>query len=167
VGVRLEFDELTTLIRSISRDEFISRRPIMFLLVTSRLEEEEDAGFNTLISKPTFKGRRQSSPARVMDVLEVDKAEGNPYPDRISIGRARNCDVAIRDPSVSKLHAHFRKRDTGELDLVDLGSQNGTCVNTRPLAPNRPEPVNAGDVLLFGSVACKLLSAAQIYDLLR
>ncbi len=162
----MDLEELTTVIRSQPRDKFVADRPHLYLLITAKITDEDDGGFNTLVSEP-FKGKRQSSPSRTMEVLEVDKAKGNPYPDRISIGRARNCDVAIRDPSVSKLHAHFRKKETGGLELVDLDSQNGTCVNGRPLAANRGENVSAGDVLLFGSVSCKLLSAGQLHDLLK
>jgi len=39
-------------------------------------------------------------------IVAVKKREGNPYPDRFSIGRAPNCDVVVRLPSVSKVHAH-------------------------------------------------------------
>jgi hypothetical protein len=163
----MNLSELTTLVRASSRDKFVAEQPHLFLLITAKLQDEEEGGgFNTLVAEP-FKGKRRSSPSRTMEVLSIVKTPGNPYPDRISIGRARNCDVAIRDPSVSKLHAHFRKRDDGKMELVDLDSQNGTCVNGRPLAPNRPEDVTPGDVLLFGAVSCKLLNAGQLHDLLK
>src|SRR5262245_1896717 len=41
--------------------------------------------------------------------------------DGITLGRARESDVAIRDTSVSKVHACFRL-DGGALTLTDLGS---------------------------------------------
>jgi hypothetical protein len=56
-------------------------------------------------------------------------------PDRISLGRARNCDIVLRDPSVSKLHAHFRVKDDGKFDLVDRLSENGTEINGARLLP--------------------------------
>ena len=54
-----------------------------------------------------------------------------------------------------------------DYDLVDLSSQNGTCINGKPLAADRAEPVSSGDVLLFGGVTCKLLNAALLYDLFK
>ncbi|HTU58032.1 MAG TPA: hypothetical protein VMF89_06355, partial [Polyangiales bacterium] len=41
-------------------------------------------------------------------ILPLRKGEGRPFPERISVGRATNCDVVIRDASISKLHGHFR-----------------------------------------------------------
>ena len=99
-------------------------------------------------------------------MLEIIKAPGNPYPDRISVGRARNCDVVMRDPSVSKLHAHFRVGPM-KLELVDIDSQNGTRVNGRALAPHQPQVVEAGDTILFGNVTTRMVDAHMLYDLLR
>ena len=104
--------------------------------------------------------------AQTYEIMPVQKAPGNPYPDRISVGRARNCDVVLRDPSVSKLHAHFRRRDDEKLELVDLGSQNGTRINSRLLVPHQPESVSASDQLVFGGVNAKLVDADQLYELL-
>src|ERR1700751_1190046 len=109
----MNLTELTALVRSSPRDKFVAEQPHLFLLITAKLQDDEEGGFNTLVAAP-FKGKRRSSPSRTMEVRSIVKTPGNPYPDRISIGRARNCDVAIRDPSVSKLHAHFRKRDDGK-----------------------------------------------------
>jgi hypothetical protein len=164
----MTLEELITEIRSTPRDKFLlGHAQDIFLLVTARMSGDEDeAGFNTIVAEP-FRGKSRSGSSRQMSILPVKKAQGNPYPDRVSVGRARNCDVAIRDPSVSKLHAHFKLREGGGYDLVDLDSQNGTCVNGKPIAPNRGEPVSSGDVLLFGGVTCKLLNAALLYDLFK
>ena len=74
--------------------------------------------------------------------------------------------MVLRDPSVSKLHAHFRRRDDEKLELVDLGSQNGTRINSRLLVPHQPESVSASDQLVFGGVNAKLVDADQLYELL-
>jgi hypothetical protein len=163
----MTLEDLIREIRSTGRDQFLAlNRQKHFLMITAAMVDDEEAGFNTLVAEP-FKGKSRSGMSRQMTVLAVAKAQGNPYPERISVGRARNCDVSIRDPSVSKLHAHFKTREGGGYELVDLDSQNGTCVNGRPLAPNRGEPVSSGDVLLFGNVTCKLLNAALLYDLFK
>jgi hypothetical protein len=143
-------------IGSMTRERFIERMPHPFLLITERPIDAE-AGFATLTD--------EKRPTRShVEILEVVKAAGNPYPDRISLGRARNCDVVLKDPSVSKLHAHFLKNG---FELVDLGSQNGTCVNGHPLLKDRPNPLRYGDVILFGSQAAKFVDAALLYDLVR
>ena len=101
------------------------------------------------------------------EVLGVAKAPGRPYPDRISVGRARNCDLVVRDPSVSKLHAHFRMRENGKFDLVDLDSTAGTRINGIQLPPNKPEPVWPGDSVAFGNVGVWLLDAGALFDLMK
>jgi pSer/pThr/pTyr-binding forkhead associated (FHA) protein len=48
------------------------------------------------------------------------------------LGRSRDCDVTIDDPSASRRHAEIR-RDGGAWLLVDLASTNGTEVNGEPI----------------------------------
>jgi hypothetical protein len=161
----METNEMLAQIRSTPRDRFLSLYgPGHFLVITAQAAEDDEVGFNTLVEDPRT---RKHSAIRTLEILSVKKAEGNPYPDRISIGRARNCDVAIRHPSVSKLHAHFRVRDDGRFELVDLDSQNGTCVNGKPISAHAAEAVSSGDVLLFGAVSCKLMSAGLLYDMFK
>jgi adenylate cyclase len=50
--------------------------------------------------------------------------------------------------SVSRLHALIQRRDGGDYCLVDLGSRNGSFVNTRRVAV--PVVLNDKDSLLFG-----------------
>jgi len=160
--------EIIELIRATPRAEFAAQMPHPFLVITQRAADSDggdEVGFDTLVSEH-FSGRRRSSLSRKIEVFPVKKAAGNPYRDRISIGRARNCDVVLRDPSVSKLHGHFRFIDGNRWELVDLGSQNGTCKNGTPLAPHRPEPVEWGDLLLFGVVEAKLVDAGLLHDFL-
>jgi hypothetical protein len=102
-----------------------------------------------------------------LEVREIVKSARSPYADRISIGRARNCDVVVRDKSISKLHAHFLVRADGSLGLVDLDSQNGTTLNNRRLSPNTPVPVGSGDSIAFGNVTGRLMDARLLYDTLR
>jgi hypothetical protein len=46
----------------------------------------------------------------------------------LTLGRSRDCDIPIDDPSVSRRHAELH-RDSDGFTLVDLGSTNGTQVN--------------------------------------
>ncbi|HEX6815005.1 MAG TPA: FHA domain-containing protein [Gemmatimonadaceae bacterium] len=161
----MDTDTLAELAQSSTRDEFVAKLPHSFLVLEQALLED-DVGFSTQVVDPVSLKRSTVRRPQNIEVLAVVKAPGNPYPDRVSVGRARNCDIVMRDPSVSKLHAHFRV-GVGKLELVDIDSQNGTRVNGRALAPHQPAQVANGDVVLFGSVASKLVDAAALYDLLR
>ena len=162
----MDTDTLAELAQSTTRDEFVGQHPCSFLVLEQSLYDQEQVGFSTQVVDPRTLKRATVRRPQNIEVMPVVKAAGNPYPDRVSVGRARNCDLVMRDPSVSKLHAHFR---TGgpKLELVDIDSQNGTRVNGRALAAHQPAPVANGDTILFGSVAAKLVDAAALYDLLR
>lgn len=74
-----------------------------------------------------------------------------------SIGRNAGCDMAIADPTVSRVHARLERTPDGWL-LRDLGSTNGTRVNgwlVRGQVPVRP-----GDLVSFGKAEFWLHAAA-------
>ena len=81
-------------------------------------------------------------------------------PDVTTVGRGRGVDIALDDPSVSRLHAELVRR--GEHVYVsDLGlSTNGTRVNGRPVGRRL---LVDGDVLSFGS--CRTRIAGLALDL--
>ena len=61
------------------------------------------------------------------------------------IGRSEDCAVYLPHSQVSRIHAVVRWRDDDLLELVDLGSMNGTRLNgERLLGPHRLHP---GDVI--------------------
>src|SRR5262245_20313234 len=59
----------------------------------------------------------------------------------ITIGRRAACEIALRDDSVSGRHARLRRR-SGQWEVEDLGSTNGTFVNGRRV--DRPQPLRPG-----------------------
>jgi len=65
-----------------------------------------------------------------------------------AIGRGDGCAVMLDNRSVSRLHALIQRRETGDFSLVDLGSRNGSFVNSRRVSV--PVVLNDRDVLLFG-----------------
>jgi hypothetical protein len=69
-------------------------------------------------------------------VAPISKRPGNPYPERIGLGRARNCDVAIRWPRISKLHAHLHLEGGIVVRITDCNSAHGTFVNGRDVDAN-------------------------------
>ena len=67
---------------------------------------------------------------------------------RINIGRTRDNDLRIVDPTVSRLHAMLTLRD-GEAMLVDANSRNGIFVNGIQVRYAR---LDDGDLVTFGTV---------------
>lgn len=158
----MEVSELTAQAQELGRDAFVARYPHLFLLY----EEQRTIPPGQFSTKVVSRKDAFRRPAGVLRVLPLVKAPTNPYSDRISIGRARNCDVVLRDPSVSKLHAHVRREPNGSWVIIDLDSHNGTAVADVPILPSRPEPLRPGDTATFGGVTVRVVDSDQLYTML-
>jgi len=79
-------------------------------------------------------------------------ANGRRYPliegQLWAIGRGDGCTIMLDSRSVSRLHALIQRRDTGDFSLVDLGSRNGSFVNSRRVSV--PVVLCDGDHVVFG-----------------
>ncbi len=102
-------------------------------------------------------------------VLVIKKGPGNPYPDRVSVGRAWRSDMVLRLSFVSKLHAHFLiAAPDGVLRLIDQRSANGTRVNGASIEPGQPVELAVGDRIGFGpKFELLYLDAAALTERLR
>ncbi len=77
-----------------------------------------------------------------------------PASGEVSLGRSEECDVQIDDPRLSRKHVVLR---VGEhVEVVDLGSRNGTLLGARRLEPNTPERIGDGDRITLGSTVVLL-----------
>jgi hypothetical protein len=102
----------------------------------------------------------------VTQLVPVKKNPENPFPDRLTIGRATNCDVVIRFAFISKVHAHlFVQGD--KLTLRDNKAANGTFHNRKKLDVGGSRSIRLGDTLGFGALELELIDAARLYELLR
>ena len=73
--------------------------------------------------------------------------------DDIFIGRIPSInDVCVNHPSVSRQHAHIKRRDDG-YTVYDLQSLNGLYVNDERVSKSL---LNEGDVLRLGDVAIRV-----------
>ncbi|MCG8558123.1 MAG: FHA domain-containing protein [Proteobacteria bacterium] len=89
------------------------------------------------------------------------------YMERISVGRARNMDIVLRDSSVSKFHAWFEVDEHGTFYIADAGSKNGTRIRDRVVEPREPTSLSPLDELRFGSVTTTICPAETFWRLLR
>jgi pSer/pThr/pTyr-binding forkhead associated (FHA) protein len=81
-----------------------------------------------------------------------------------TIGR-ENSDIVLPDKTVSRQHAHIvYDEDRDIYSIEDLGSTNGTFLNSLRLSQNSPNPVLPGDDLQFGSFAVRVVSGSSPSD---
>lgn len=98
-------------------------------------------------------GRR--GPISRLVVVEPADLKGRAYElgEELTVGRAAGCQVSLDDNYVSQLHARVFQRD-GVLYVEDLGSTNGTYLNTRKVSS--PSPIKRGDQLKVGSTVMEV-----------
>ena len=85
-----------------------------------------------------------------LTVLQPAERRGRSYDvgQELTLGRGTGCHVSFPEDSfVSQNHARIYRRD-GRLWLEDLGSTNGTYLNSRALSS--PAPLHRGDRIQVG-----------------
>jgi hypothetical protein len=97
-------------------------------------------------------------------ILPVLKAVGNAFQERISVGRAPNCDIIIRDASVSKLHGYFSAVTRDSVIYTDARSSNSTYIDGVTVQPGAPVEIRALGLIALGRVRLQLVSAAELYE---
>jgi hypothetical protein len=91
---------------------------------------------------------------------------GRAYSHRLSVGRATNNDIVLRDESISKFHAWFEYEDGAGYHVMDARSKNATKVNGRALPPLEAELLSAGDTIELGNVRCIFCPPAMLWQAL-
>src|SRR3954462_4394833 len=75
-----------------------------------------------------------------------------PHGRSLVVGRGINSDIAIYDPTISRRHAELTVGPDG-VQVKDLGSSNGTCINGNRVSAGRLHP---NDSVTFGKVLFQL-----------
>jgi hypothetical protein len=78
----------------------------------------------------------------------------NPTAD-VVVGRASECQWAITSSGVSRKHARIRRAGS-EVTIEDIGSSNGTFVNSERLSA--PRPLRDQDLVRLGSVEIRFIA---------
>lgn len=154
------------LARSLTRDGFVARHGGHFLLKRAKLTPSkvpapsrfDFATVATQVDVDPF--------AHEWQVIPVVKRAGNPFPERLTVGRAVNCDLVLRVPFVSKVHAHIL-REAGGFSLHDNRPSHSTFLNHEKLAPGATVPLAVGDQVGFGSLELEFVDGGRLYDVLR
>jgi len=76
----------------------------------------------------------------------------------VTVGRRLENDVVLSNPQISGFHAEIRRLDTGEYEVLDCRSFNGTVVNGERI--NRAT-IKAGDVVCFGRIEARVIASAS------
>jgi adenylate cyclase len=76
----------------------------------------------------------------------------------VVVGRGVLSDLAVYDPTISRIHAELTVSDEG-VDVRDLDSSNGTCINGARVSMGRLAP---GDSVTFGKVVFQLREAGRV-----
>ena len=117
--------------------------------------EDEEAELNVTVPGmnvsdfdiPTAPSASRTLTARFLDRSKKFELEPN---RRISIGRTKENDIALDDPSVSKFHASVMINSDGRVVVADTGSTNGTFVDGERIAYGKAMTVNRS--VKFGTV---------------
>lgn len=75
-----------------------------------------------------------------------------------TMGRATRADFIVDEALVSRLHCRFTAGASGELEVEDLDSTNGTFVNGERVKRAR---LSAGDLVRVGRVEIEISEAAN------
>lgn len=75
------------------------------------------------------------------------------------IGSAADCHIRLDRPEISAYHAQLIVQSS-RIQLMDLGSSNGTIVNGNPLYPHEPYDIRPGDKFDIGRINIELTPEA-------
>lgn len=150
-------------------DAFLERVTVPHLLLLPRPDavvDLGDGGINTTLDLRETADAGPASPTAFSSAIPLSKG-ANPFGHMVTVGRANNNDVVIKNKRVSKFHAYFRQ--LGESwSLFDANSSNGTFLNGIKLAPERARPLKKGDRIGFGKeITTVFLLPAALFELLR
>ncbi|MBQ7443561.1 MAG: FHA domain-containing protein [Bacteroidaceae bacterium] len=70
----------------------------------------------------------------------------------LKIGRDPQCNIVLHSDKVSSVHAELTLLDSGDIQLEDKNSRNGTFIMNQRIQPGKPVNVRRGDAIRFADV---------------
>lgn len=78
--------------------------------------------------------------------------------DELSVGRSTSSDLVLTSPEISTEHARISIKNDGgtpRIYVTDLGSDNGTLIESKPLSPNVAIPMASHERIVIGNYLIK------------
>lgn len=157
----IPFSTFVQHVRESSRDAFLAGSPAFYLVQLEATELEGQIQALTLL--PDAELEREGDPA-LIHALAKPSGSQNPFAFMITVGRAGNNDVVIRDQAVSGFHAYFRQLGA-TWTIADANSTYGTTVDGSPLPAERGRSISSGALIrLADRVSIEFIAADELYD---
>ena len=100
--------------------------------------------------------RSRAGGQRALQLLVIGNGLVGSYPlpagSKVVVGRGEDADVHLPDSKASRRHARFHVGDSGDIEIEELGSANGTYVLDRRLGSAEKVKVNAGEAIRIGTL---------------
>jgi pSer/pThr/pTyr-binding forkhead associated (FHA) protein len=173
----LEYEFLTAAVDHVNDKRYYTKAPFhveakpdyftsgvkLFVSFDKFADEEREAGITVAVPGDTSSqiADVQAAPEPLIRPIVVKYSfGGNPFQkelrvkdgQRLSIGRTKENDLSIDDPSISKYHASLMLDAEGILHVADTGSTNGTFVNAERIAYGKSVAISERDKVRFGLV---------------
>ena len=106
-----------------------------------------------VMSEEDLRVQAKPAPTDILNlrVLEIKKRKHDTAVHTITIGRSPINDIVLYNSTVSKSHAQLHVHPSGQpCYVVDVGSRNGTSVNSRILKPYEKYQLSDHDEISFG-----------------
>lgn len=86
-----------------------------------------------------------------LPVLRIEQPGSAPATGaKVTLGRSRSADITVGLERLSKVHARLRPLPSGDLEVDDAGSKNGTFVGATRVAVGQPARVKDGGTVHLG-----------------
>ncbi|HVQ55777.1 MAG TPA: FHA domain-containing protein [Pyrinomonadaceae bacterium] len=178
----LEYEFLTAAVDHVNDKRYYTKAPFhveakpdyftsgvkLFVSFDKFVDDEREAGITVAVPGETPHPIAEAPVAEpvVRPIVVRYSFGGNPFQKelrvkegkRLSVGRTKENDLSIDDPSISKYHASLMLDAQGILHVADTGSTNGTFVNGERIAYGKAVAVSERDKVRFGLVEAQFQS---------
>lgn len=158
-----------------AKPDYFTKGVKLFVSFDKFTDDETDAAISVAVPGASQENIEVAIPEAVERTITVRYSlGGNPFEkllvtkegDRLTVGRTKENNLPLDDPSLSKYHASLLLDREGRLQVADTGSTNGTFVNGERIAYGKAVAVTARDKVRFGLVETTFeLSAPEVPEI--